>query len=93
MDKQVVEKQVVIQNKTGLHARPAAEFVKKASSFQAEITLSKEEGQEINAKSIIGVMSLAAAKGTVLTIKAEGIDAEEAIQALSDLIDSKFGEE
>ncbi|MFM1652500.1 HPr family phosphocarrier protein [Brevibacillus sp. B_LB10_24] len=87
-----MEKQVTIQNQTGLHARPAAEFVKTASKFQAEITLIKGE-KVINAKSVIGVMSLAASKGTVLTLKAEGPDAAEAIEALSNLIDSKFGEE
>ncbi|MBO8162688.1 MAG: HPr family phosphocarrier protein [Brevibacillus sp.] len=87
-----MEKQVTIQNKTGLHARPAAEFVKTASKFQSEITLIKD-GKEINAKSVIGVMSLAAAKGTVLTIRAEGADEQEAIDALVQLIESKFGEE
>ncbi len=87
-----MEKQVTIQNKTGLHARPASEFVKTAAKFQAEIMLKKDD-KEINAKSIIGVMALAAAKGTVLTLKAEGPDAAEAIEALSQLIDSKFGEE
>ncbi|UFJ42351.1 HPr family phosphocarrier protein [Brevibacillus humidisoli] len=87
-----MEKQVTIQNKTGLHARPAAEFVKTASKFQAEITLIKD-GKEINAKSVIGVMSLAAAKGTVLTIRAEGTDEREAIDTLVQLIESKFGEE
>lgn len=87
-----MEKQVTILNQTGLHARPAADFVKTASKFQSEITLIKEE-KEINAKSIIGVMSLAAGKGTVLTIRAEGPDEAEAIEALSELINSKFGEE
>lgn len=87
-----MEKQVTILNKTGLHARPAAEFVKTASKFTSEISLLKDD-KVINAKSIIGVMSLAASRGTVLTIKAEGPDAAEAIEALVSLIESKFGEE
>lgn len=87
-----MEKQVTILNKSGLHARPAAEFVKTASKFASEISLVKDE-KVINAKSIIGVMSLAASKGTVLTIRAEGPDEAEAIETLVSLIESKFGEE
>ncbi|WP_126426784.1 HPr family phosphocarrier protein [Brevibacillus marinus] len=87
-----MEKQVTIQNKSGLHARPAAEFVKTASRFAAEISLVKDE-KVVNAKSVIGVMSLAAAKGTTLTIRAEGPDAAEALDTLVKLIESRFGEE
>ena len=87
-----MEKQVTIQNKSGLHARPAAEFVKTASRFAAEISLVKDE-KVVNAKSVIGVMSLAAGKGTTLTIRAEGPDAAEALDTLVKLIESRFGEE
>lgn len=87
-----MEKQVTIQNETGLHARPAAEFVKLASRFQSNITIHVDT-KTVNAKSIISVMTLAAKKGTVLTLKADGADEAEAIQALSALIESKFGEE
>lgn len=87
-----MEKQVTILNKTGLHARPAAEFVKLASRFKSEISILV--GTRVaNAKSIINVLSLAATHGTVLTLKADGPDEAEAIDTLSSLIERKFGEE
>lgn len=87
-----MEKQVTILNKTGLHARPAAEFVKLASRFKSEISILV--GTKVaNAKSIINVLSLAATHGTVLTLKADGPDEAEAIDTLSSLIERKFGEE
>lgn len=87
-----MEKQVTILNKTGLHARPAAEFVKLASRFKSEISILV--GTKVaNAKSIINVLSLAATHGTVLTLKADGPDEVEAIDTLSSLIERKFGEE
>ncbi|KQL49604.1 PTS sugar transporter subunit IIA [Brevibacillus choshinensis] len=87
-----MEKQVTILNKSGLHARPASEFVKLAARFKSEITILV--GTKVaNAKSIINVLSLAATMGTVLTLKAVGPDEAEAIDTLSSLIERKFGEE
>ncbi|QRG70229.1 HPr family phosphocarrier protein [Brevibacillus choshinensis] len=87
-----MEKQVTILNKNGLHARPASEFVKLASRFQSEIHILA--GTKVaNGKSIINVLSLAAAEGTVLTLKAVGPDETEAIERLSTLIERRFGEE
>lgn len=88
----MIEKQVKIVNKLGLHARPAALLVQKACKFQCEITLEKE-GQTVNGKSIMGVMMLAAEQGSILAIRAEGVDENEAVQALIQIIESKFGEE
>ena len=83
----MVEKKVIVQNKTGLHARPAALFVQKASQFSSDINLVKGE-KEISAKSIMGVMSLAVGQGTEIIIKAEGDDAQQAIDALVELIET-----
>lgn len=85
-------KEVSITNKFGLHARPAALLVKLASTFEAEVQLVKEE-TEVNAKSILGVMMLAAGPGNVVTIVADGRDEEDAVKAISTLIESRFGEE
>ncbi|UYZ12262.1 HPr family phosphocarrier protein [Brevibacillus sp. WF146] len=87
-----MEKQVTVLNKTGLHARPASMFVKLAARYRSDIYLIHGEKQA-NAKSIISVMTLAAGKGTVLTLRAEGPDEAEAVDALAALIESKFGEE
>ena len=87
----MIEKEVTIINKLGLHARAAAKFVQTASRFEAEITISNQ-GKSVNGKSIMGVMMLAAGKGSILTITCEGEDDEEAIQALEDLILDFFGE-
>ena len=78
-------KNVTIKNKTGLHARPASKFVQKASQFDSEISLISDEN-EVNAKSIMGVMSLGIAKDTEIKIKAEGEDAEEALNELIEFI-------
>ncbi|TYP56709.1 HPr family phosphocarrier protein [Thermosediminibacter litoriperuensis] len=86
------EKTVLVKNKTGLHARPAAMFVQTANKFKSEIFLEKE-GKRVNAKSIMGVMSLAVSQGTTVTISAQGDDEKEAVEALVELIESKFGEE
>jgi phosphocarrier protein HPr len=83
---------VTIQNKYGLHARPAAEFVKLANQFSAEVWVAKEE-IEVSGKSIMGVMMLAAEFGSTIQIRAAGADSEAALEALSSLIASKFGEE
>ncbi|HOO73795.1 MAG TPA: HPr family phosphocarrier protein [Tepiditoga sp.] len=78
---------VILENKTGLHARPAADFVKKASSFKSDIKLIKD-GSEFNGKSILNVLSMGAVKGTKITIKAEGADEDLAVSNLVSLIKS-----
>jgi len=83
---------VTISNKYGLHARPAAEFVKLANKFACEVWVEKD-GVEVSGKSIMGVMMLAAECGSTLHIRARGDDSEEALRALSDLVTSRFGEE
>jgi len=85
------ERTVQIVNKAGLHARPAAEIVKLAAKYSSDITVVREE-LEVNGKSIMGVMMLAAECGSTLQLKAEGPDAKEALDALARLIESKFGE-
>jgi phosphocarrier protein HPr len=85
------ERTVQIVNKAGLHARPAAEIVKLAAKYAADITVVRDE-LEVNGKSIMGVMMLAAECGSTLQLKAEGPDAKEALDALERLIGSKFGE-
>ncbi|MCS1352198.1 HPr family phosphocarrier protein [Mechercharimyces sp. CAU 1602] len=81
----MTEKEVVIRLDTGLHARPAARFVQEANKFAAEIFVSKD-GKKVNAKSIMGIMSLAVAKGAAMTIIADGTDEEEAVRRLENLI-------
>jgi phosphocarrier protein HPr len=85
------ERTVQIVNKAGLHARPAAEIVKLAAKYASDITVVRDE-LEVNGKSIMGVMMLAAECGSTLQLKAEGPDASEALDALEKLIGSKFGE-
>ena len=85
----LVERTVRVVNKLGLHARPAAEFVKVASRFKAEITVGRED-MRVNAKSVLGVMILAAERGTQLSIRAEGDDAEAAVAALEALVRNGF---
>jgi len=81
-----------IRNRLGLHARAAALLVKAANKFSAEVTIEKE-GVEVNGKSIMGILMLAASRGSKITVKARGEDAPEALQALGRLIEHKFGEE
>ena len=88
----VVEKVVYIQNKLGLHARPAALLVQEASRFKSKIEL-EVDSTRVNGKSIMGVMMLAAAHGSKVTISATGDDAEAAVEKIKALIDSKFDEE
>ncbi|AFK86365.1 MULTISPECIES: HPr family phosphocarrier protein [Thermoanaerobacterium] len=88
----MTEKTVEIKNKTGLHARPAALFVQAASKFSSQIWVEKEN-KKVNAKSIMGIMSLGVAQGNTVKLIADGSDEQEAIKTLVDLIDSKFGEE
>ena len=87
----MIERTVTIANKNGLHARPAAEIVKTAAKYKADITLVRDD-LEVNGKSIMGVMMLAAEYGAQLKLRADGSDAEEAVGALATLIESKFGE-
>jgi phosphocarrier protein HPr len=85
------ERAVEVVNEAGIHARPAAEIVKAAAKFKSEIVIIKDD-LEVNAKSIMGVMMLAAECGATVVIRAEGDDADPAINALANLIASKFGE-
>ncbi len=85
-------KDVLIDNKLGLHARASAKFVQLASEYGSDITLSRN-GQKVNGKSIMGIMMLAAAKGTELELCADGADENTAVAALSGLVDDLFGEE
>ena len=87
----MVERTVTIANKNGLHARPAAEIVKAAAKFKADILLVRDD-LEVNGKSIMGVMMLAAEFGSELLLRADGPDAEDAVRAIAQLIESKFGE-
>lgn len=87
-----MDRQVTIQNKLGLHARPAMQFVDVANQFQSAIKVWKGD-QNVDGKSIMQMMMLAATAGTPLKIVAEGDDAEKALNALEQLINGKFGEE
>ena len=87
----MLQREVTISNKLGLHARAAAKLVSTASGYSAEVMLDKQ-GQRVNGKSIMGVMMLAASKGTVLQLSVNGEGEDEAMQALVTLIDNKFGE-
>jgi phosphocarrier protein len=88
----MVEREVAIINRLGLHARPAAQLVQRASRYDSEIKL-KRFNLEVNAKSIMGVMMLAAEMGSKIIVSAEGPDEKEAIEGIIDVINSKFGEE
>ena len=85
-------KDLTIENRNGLHARPAALFVKTSSRFQAEVWVEKD-GEKVNGKSIMGLMMLAAGKGSVLRVSAEGDDAITVLTELEQLIRTRFGEE
>ena len=87
----MAERSVKIINKLGIHARPAAEIVKTASRFGSNITIVRDE-LEVNGKSIMGVMMLAAEQGSTIAIKAEGPDADAALDALESVIADGFGE-
>ena len=87
----VIERSATIVNPLGMHARPAAEFVKVASRFRSSVEVSKD-GLVVNGKSIMGVMMLAAERGASLVIKTDGDDAEEAMQALLALVADGFNE-
>jgi len=87
----MVERSVQVINRNGLHARPAAEIVKAAARFRSDITIVRDD-LEVNGKSIMGVMMLAAEHGSSILIRADGTDAEQAVQALAELVASGFGE-
>jgi phosphotransferase system HPr (HPr) family protein len=87
----VVERRVTIVNELGLHARPAAAFVKIAGAYQAQISVSRDD-MVVNGKSIMGVMTLAAEPGSELVIRAEGADAQAAANALAELVAKGFHE-
>lgn len=86
------EIQLVIRNQLGLHARACALFVKAASKFKAEILVARDD-LEVNGKSIMGVMMLAAEEGATILVRADGPDEQEALVAIRDLVDGKFGGE
>lgn len=88
----MVEREIQVTNKLGLHARPAAMLVQMASKFKSEIRLKKED-VEANAKSILSVMMLAAEAGSSVIIRAEGEDEQQALETLAKMFDEKFGEE
>ena len=88
----MVERKIEVTNKLGLHARPAAMLVQNASKYKSEIRLQKED-VEANAKSILSVMMLAAEIGSFVTIKAQGEDEQQAVEAIAKLFEEKFGEE
>ena len=85
------EATLTLKNRLGLHARAAAKLVQAASSFDAKVSLSRE-GEEVDGKSILGLLLLAAGKGTPLLVRVDGSDEEQALAALRDLVDRKFDE-
>lgn len=87
----MISKQVLINNQVGLHARPATFFIQKANEFKSSIWVEKDE-RRVNAKSLLGVLSLGIVKGTEVNLIADGADETDAIQTLTDLINSDFSE-
>jgi phosphotransferase system HPr (HPr) family protein len=88
----MAKKDFTILNKLGIHARPAAQFVKTANRFKADIYVEKD-GEEVDGKSIMGLMMLAAGHGSIISVSADGLDADAALEALGDLIIRKFEED
>ena len=89
---QKIEKEIMIINRLGLHARPAAMFVRIATRYRSEVWVEKE-GEQINGKSIMGLMMLAAGQGSKLLIRCEGPDADKVMEELEELIQKKFNED
>ncbi len=87
----MISKEVIINNQVGLHARPATFFIQKANEFKSSIWIEKDD-RRVNAKSLLGVLSLGIVKGTSVNIVADGVDEDEAIKTLAELIDSDFSE-
>jgi phosphocarrier protein HPr len=88
----LVERDCLVRNRMGLHARPAAKIVQAANRFRCDVTLSKDD-QSVNGKSIMGVLMLAAAQGTSVHVRAEGEGAAEAVEAITRLFEIGFDEE
>lgn len=88
----MISRGVMIRNSVGLHARPATYFIQKANSYKSAIWVEKEDCR-VNAKSLLGVLSLGISKGTTITLIADGVDENAAIDGLAELIDSEFGEQ
>lgn len=88
----MIERTVTIQNRLGLHARACSVFVKEAARFASHIIVARD-GLEVNGKSILGVMMLAAERGAEILLRTEGVDEAEAMEALVRVVDNKFGEE
>lgn len=88
----VITREIVIENQKGLHARPSSAFAKVANQFDSSITVASEKSLPVDGKSIMGLMTLAAGKGTLLIIEIKGDDAKEAIDAIHSLIERKFNE-
>jgi phosphocarrier protein len=88
----MVKKEFTILNKLGIHARPAAQFVKTANRFKADVFVEKD-GEEVDGKSIMGLMMLAAGHGSVITVSTDGTDEEDAMNAIAELISRKFEED
>ena len=88
----MAEKLLTVRNRAGIHARPAALIAQTANKFASEVLMEKD-GTVVNAKSIMGVITIAAGYNTAVTVKAEGADAEEAVKALETLFENKFEEE
>jgi phosphocarrier protein HPr len=86
-----IEKELTIRNKMGMHARPAAQFVKRASKYQCDVWVEKDD-EPVNGKSIMGLMMLAAGRGETIKIIADGSDAEQAVADLEELVSSGFGD-
>ncbi len=91
----MAEAEIEVRNPSGLHARPAAAFVRAAGAFRADVRVTNltRDGREANAKSVLGVMGLGVAQGHRIRIAAEGVDAEEAVAQLTELVGAGLGEE
>ena len=87
----MLNKELTIRNKMGMHARPAAQFVKRASKYQCDVWVEKDD-EPVNGKSIMGLMMLAAGRGETIKIIADGNDAEQAVADLEELVSSGFGD-
>ncbi len=87
----MISKEIVVQNQVGLHARPATFFIQKANEFTSGIWISKDD-RKVNAKSLLGVLSLGVTRGTSITVIADGADEEAAVNELANLVESNFAE-
>ena len=91
MNVTVCEREIIVQNQVGLHARPATFFIQKANEYKSSIWIEKDE-RRVNAKSLLGVLSLGVIGGTPIKIKVDGPDEEEALEGLCDLVSTGFAE-